>query len=76
MKQTKRETRMAHAMFKPLRTVTQYPAGHLLNPATRYVPAALTDVAKTIARERTRLAALAKETAGMQPGLFDNAGAA
>ena len=79
MQAKKREIMAAHKAFRPVRTVVKYPEGSLQNPDTCYVPALWTDVAGTIARERERLAqlaALAKETAGMQPGLFDKVGAA
>lgn len=36
--------------MKPLRST--YPVGHLLNPATRYTPAAATDLRKTFERVR------------------------
>ena len=64
MQQAKRQRRAAHTLFKPLTTLTTYPAGHLLNPATRYVPAAQTNVAKTFARIRAQQAA---EKAAAQP---------
>lgn len=70
MKPTKKQRRAAYTLFRPLRTVTPYPEGHLLNPATRYVPAAMTDVAATWARARARMAEAAK-AAPAQPGLFD-----
>jgi len=34
---------------------TEYPIGHLLNPATPYVPAANTDLSKTFERARARI---------------------
>lgn len=44
--------------MKPLRS--SYPVGHLLNPATRYVPADQTDVRKTFARIRRQQEIAAK----------------
>jgi hypothetical protein len=38
--------------MKPLKS--SYPVGHLLNPATKYVPSAKTDLRKTFARIRAR----------------------
>ncbi len=71
MTPTKTQRRAAHTLFKPLRTVTTYPLGHLLNPATRYTPAANTDVAKTFARVRAQQAAAKAEAeAKAQPDLF------
>lgn len=42
--------------MKPLAS-RDYPVGHLLNPATPYVPSAHTDVARTFARVRQERAA-------------------
>lgn len=41
--------------MKPIRTIAQHPAGSLLNPATRYTPAAATDLRARFARERKAL---------------------
>lgn len=61
-----------YAHTRPLRTLTQYPEGHLLNPATRYVPAVRTDVAATWARARARMAAAAQPLPKPTQGaLFD-----
>lgn len=38
--------------MKPLRS--SYPVGHLLNPATRYVPSHATDVRETFRRAEKR----------------------
>ena len=61
-----------YAHTRPLRTLTQYPEGHLLNPATRYVPAVRTDVAATWARARARMAAAQAVPHPTQRALFDD----
>lgn len=41
--------------MKPTRPSSRHPAGSLLNPATRYVPAAATDLRARFAQERRAL---------------------
>lgn len=41
--------------MKPIRTLAQHPAGSLQNPATRYAPAAATDLRARFAKERRAL---------------------
>lgn len=52
-------------MTKPLKS--SYPLGHLLNPATVYVPACATNVQTTFARIRAELAARASGTRSTGP---------
>lgn len=70
-KPTKASRAAAHILFRPLRTLTQYPEGHLLNPATRYTPASRTDVAATWERARKRMQI---EAAPKQASLFGQEG--
>ena len=44
--------------MKPL--ISKRPTGSLLNPSFRYVPAAQTNIERTFAKERKRLAEAAK----------------
>jgi len=46
--------------MKPIRTLTEYPPGSLLNPAFRYRRAAETDVAATLERARRAQAAASR----------------
>lgn len=55
--------------MKAIRTMNEYPAGSLMNPAFRYQNSSNTDVARTFARIRREQAQAAKAASAKQMAL-------